>query len=147
MSKEHFTTVLGNVSRAGVYQLPQHGVADLRAAAKDGGLAQFRVRLEGVQTKEGFLAAVAQALDFPDWFGHNWDALEDCLTDMSWQPADGYLVILSRAQDFRRAQEEEFAMALRIFDAAADFWREEGVPFWTLVDLHADDMTHLPELP
>jgi hypothetical protein len=147
MSKEHFATVLGDLSHAGVYQLPQQGISDLRAAAKDSGLAQFRVRLEGVRTKEGFLLAVSHALGFPEWFGHNWDALEDCLTDMSWQPAEGYLVILSRAEDFRVAQEEEFAMALRIFDAAADFWREEGLPFWTLVDLHAEGMTHLPQMP
>lgn len=147
MTKEHFASVLGDPSRAGVYQLPQHGIADLRAAAKDRGMVQFRVRLEGVRTKEGFLLAVSHALGFPEWFGHNWDALEDCLTDMTWQPADGYVVILSQADDFRAAQEEEFAAALRILDAAADFWREEGVPFWTLVDLRGDGGSYLPELP
>ena len=31
--------------------------------------------------KAAFLAACARDLDFPDYFGHNWDALADCLSD------------------------------------------------------------------
>jgi len=31
------------------------------------------------RTRAAFLAEAARALDLPDWFGHNWDALADCL--------------------------------------------------------------------
>ncbi len=31
--------------------------------------------------KETLLTSIAQACDFPSYFGHNWDALWDCLTD------------------------------------------------------------------
>jgi RNAse (barnase) inhibitor barstar len=103
--------------------------------------------LDAVRDKEGFLSAVAQALTFPAWFGHNWDALEDCLTDLSWQQAPGYLVILAHADAFRAADEPAFRMALRIFDAAADHWREDGIPFWTLVDLSGDTSAVLRQLP
>lgn len=37
---------------------------------------------EGIATKAQLHAALAQALSFPDWYGHNLDALYDCLTDM-----------------------------------------------------------------
>lgn len=147
MSKERYAVLLGDVSGAGVHHLPRQGAAALRAAAKELGFAQFRVRLDNVHGKEAFLTAVAQALRFPPWFGHNWDALEDCLTDMSWQPAPGYLVTLTRADDFRAAQEQEFLMALRIFDSAADHWRNDGVAFWTLVDLRSDGLAYPPDLP
>src|SRR5262245_24675673 len=33
------------------------------------------------RTRATFLAEVARALDFPDYFGHNWDALVDSLRD------------------------------------------------------------------
>lgn len=147
MNQESAAKLLADASRAGVYHLPHRGVTDLRAAAKELGFAQFRVRLESIHGKEGFLAAISQALTFPAWFGHNWDALEDCLTDLSWQRAPGYLVTLSHADEFRAAEEQAFAMALRIFDAAADHWREEGIPFWTLVDIAGDSRAWLRELP
>lgn len=134
-------------SRAGVYPLPQGGLADLRSAAEQQGLALFYIDLAGITSKDRFLAAVAQALGFPDWFGRNWDALEDCLTDMSWQPAGGYVLILAHADDFHMADEDSFALALRILQTAAEFWREDGIPFWALVDLRSSGTAVLPELP
>jgi len=35
------------------------------------------------ESTEDLLGALADALDFPDWFGMNLDALYDCLTDIS----------------------------------------------------------------
>ena len=51
----------------------------------------------------------AQALDFPDWYGHNLDALMDCLTDLDetaitltgWRelgfPAEGFWQVFRQA--------------------------------------------------
>ncbi len=33
-------------------------------------------------TKESVLGALATELAFPEWFGHNWDALADCLSEL-----------------------------------------------------------------
>ncbi|MDA3800291.1 MAG: barstar family protein [Kiritimatiellae bacterium] len=38
----------------------------------------------GIQTKNEVLAVFAKQLNFPDYFGWNWDALYDCLCDLSW---------------------------------------------------------------
>ena len=40
----------------------------------------------GARSKKAAIGAIAEALSFPDWFGHNLDALYDCLTDLSWLP-------------------------------------------------------------
>ena len=48
--------------------------------------------------KKGILECFAAVFNFPPYFGHNWDALEDCLTDedvMGRFP--GYAVIVDRA--------------------------------------------------
>jgi RNAse (barnase) inhibitor barstar len=45
--------------------------------------------------------AVFEALNeqfrFPAYFGWNWDALYDCLADLSWLPADRYFVVIENA--------------------------------------------------
>lgn len=47
-----------------------------------------------VSEKKEAIAAIAQALSFPNWFGHNLDALYDSLTDLSWLPAGEYTLVV-----------------------------------------------------
>ncbi len=37
-----------------------------------------------VGSKAQLMNFLASELQFPDWFGHNWDALDECLADLSW---------------------------------------------------------------
>ena len=71
--------------------------------------------------KAALLARFAAALHFPDWFGHNWDALSDCLTDLSWLPARHYRVELAQPQALRTAAPETLDTALEILGEAAEF--------------------------
>lgn len=39
---------------------------------------------KGIRSKDELLAVLARTGHFPDYFGHNWDALLDCLRDFGW---------------------------------------------------------------
>ena len=39
-----------------------------------------------LENKAALLVFLAQAIPLPDYFGKNWDALEECLADLSWLP-------------------------------------------------------------
>lgn len=53
------------------------------------------VRIGGrLRRKQDLLRALATGLKLPKYFGHNWDALEECLRDLSWMPADASIVLL-----------------------------------------------------
>ena len=84
-SPPDYAALLGNVSRAGVYHLPfalHDKFEGLMAAAKDLDYAVFRVDLSEARNKQDLLATIGKTMDFPDWFGDNWDALADCLADL-----------------------------------------------------------------
>ncbi|ANZ35394.1 hypothetical protein BBK82_04130 [Lentzea guizhouensis] len=47
-----------------------------------------------VSEKNAAIGAIAEALSFPSWFGHNLDALYDSLTDLSWLPEGEYVLVV-----------------------------------------------------
>ena len=69
--------------KSGVYRSPATP-DELAAAARAAGCAFFRIDATAVRTKSKLLGVIARALDFPAWAGRNWDALEDCVTDLGW---------------------------------------------------------------
>jgi RNAse (barnase) inhibitor barstar len=142
--------LLRDVARAGVYHLPhskrgtQDGHEDILVAAESCGYAVFRVDLARAKDKEGLLAAIGKDMAFPEWFGANWDALADCLNDLGWRPAEGYLVLLEHCDILHERAANEFGSALQIFEEAANGWREQGIALWCLVDMQADGIAWLP---
>ena len=48
----------------------------------------------GIGTKKQLLAILALGLDFPSYFGWNWDAFEECLRDLSWIPTPANIVLI-----------------------------------------------------
>ena len=138
--------LLRDASRAGVYHLPVAGRAELLAAAEACGYAVFSIELAEVRGKAGLFAALARDMAMPEWFGKNWDALADCLGDLDWRPAEGYLVLLEHCDLLHEHAAADLAAALQIFQAAAEEWRAQDIAFWCLVGIEADGLAWLPGL-
>src|SRR5215467_11432348 len=84
---------LGDASQNGVYLLT-HDPKEVEQSARDAGLHVFRIDIGGAKGKKEFLARIAQELQLPHHFGHNWDALNDSLSDLDWLPGKGGLVLI-----------------------------------------------------
>ncbi|AEB44545.1 hypothetical protein VAB18032_17205 [Micromonospora maris AB-18-032] len=90
----------------------------------------------------------SDALCFPRYFGWNWDALSDCLEDLHWLPADGYLLIVDNAPRLLADSTQDRHTLFRILARAGHHWasplgRPEGkvVPFTTLLLCDRDEET------
>lgn len=84
----------------------------------------IRIDLAACTTKAELLTRIAHALHFPDWFGHNWDALADCLRDLSWLPGTGWRIEFNNVEALSSAEPETFATLLDILAEAASFWTD-----------------------
>ncbi|MFC6065574.1 barstar family protein [Streptomyces ochraceiscleroticus] len=82
--------------------------------------------LEGVTDKAEFMTRAAAALHLPSWFGRNWDALADCLGDLSWWPAEhgGRLLVVRAWQGYAAAEPEEWRAAESVLADAVAHWRD-----------------------
>jgi RNAse (barnase) inhibitor barstar len=81
--------------------------------------------LSHLSGKADLLREVARAFDFPSYFGHNWDALLDCWSDMSWLPAAGYLCVLLGAEAFRTAHPRIHDAFLATCADVAERWAQD----------------------
>jgi RNAse (barnase) inhibitor barstar len=79
-----------------------------------------------VATKDDFLEQCAEVFGLPEWFGMNWDALEECLSELELE-TPGLLVLWSSWGEFAGAEPEDFATALDILQTAAGTWAQDGV--------------------
>jgi len=81
--------------------------------------------------KETLLSSLAKASDFPSWFGHNWDAAWDCLTDSDIE----HLVLDLTA--VKNINTEDFNVFKSIIE---DAFKEFGKPqLWIVVA--SDDLS------
>lgn len=142
----NYAAILARLEHAGVYHMPLDGEDALIEGALHNGFEVFRVDLAHAHNKEEMLEAIGKAMDFPEWFGANWDALLDCLADLGWRPAEGYVVILEHCDGIHGLAEADFVHALQVFEAAANEWREQGIPFWCFVDMMADGINWLSDI-
>ncbi len=116
---------LNDVHEAGVYRL-NCTLNDVHQAANEAGFAVFDADLAEAHGKGAVLAALAQAIEAPGWFGNNWDALADALGDLSWKSAPGYVLLL-RDANLNAAEEETLS---NILLETVAFWESQGKAFW-----------------
>jgi Barstar (barnase inhibitor). len=72
---------------------------DIPADFRDDSALVVRVPA-GVRSKQKLLKILADKLDFPGYFGWNWDALEECLGDLSWLSEGQPVVIVHEDMPF-----------------------------------------------
>ena len=65
---------------------------------------------------------VAAALQFPKYYGENWPAMDECITDLEWLPADWYLIYVSTIEDVLPGNEIDFSVFLRVLSGAGKAW-------------------------
>ncbi|HTN74200.1 MAG TPA: barstar family protein [Pirellulaceae bacterium] len=87
--------------------------------------AAIMVRVPNQVSKSGLLRVLATELSFPAYFGHNWDALEECLSDLAWLP-DGQTVVLQHQGLPLARRADERRIYLEILRSAMAAHRQRG---------------------
>jgi len=68
----------------------------------------------------------SREFDFPDYFGENWEALYDCLTDAEENYEKGFVLIVKRGAEFWRNDLRLAAKYSELWQEASNYWRKYG---------------------
>ncbi len=104
----------------------QESLDDLEEAADS--LDWRCIVLDGaaVVDKASFLEACSESFGLPEWFGMNWDALEECLAELELG-VDGLVVLWSEWGEFAEEAPQDFATAVDVLRGAVKTWAADGV--------------------
>jgi hypothetical protein len=92
---------------------------------REQGLETRWLRASKMRTANELFDEFAAALQFPPYFGENWDGLDECLNDLDWLEGDGAaLFILDADQLLSDAPPEDARILFEILEAA-----ESNLPF------------------
>ena len=137
-------TFLKDSKNSGVYFLPLERHGDLPALASSLQIRLFYTDVGGITKIGDVLQQFGKELTFPSWYGENFDALFDCLTDPEWLQGKQHLLLINGLETLRFSDPDDFATLLEVFAAAAETWQSEGMAFWILIDTPAHGIRKFP---
>lgn len=79
------------------------------------------LRGEHCHTSQDLFHEFAAALQFPSYFGNNWDAFDEMITDLSWLPSSAYLPVITSAGEVLRHDPFRLPTFLHMLADAARF--------------------------
>ncbi|MFH9062182.1 barstar family protein [Streptomyces coeruleorubidus] len=89
-----------------------------RLEAKGGRVHHFDSR--GLMTEDGLYRSFAEVLQFPGYFGRNWDALVDCLDDLCGTVTGGVGIVGVIRDADRLLEAEHFPLFVSVLCQGAD---------------------------
>ena len=94
---------------------------------------QFLVKFNCSKMKKSkdFFVESQEILKLPDYFGHNWDAFDECVTDLDWLIEDEIssivFVFLESDKLLISEKKEEKAILFNILEKAILYWDSKNI--------------------
>ncbi|BBM27978.1 hypothetical protein OIPHN330_58790 (plasmid) [Citrobacter freundii] len=103
--------------------------ADLKDCGEKSVIRVMEGDLSNVRNADELLSVVSEAMQFPDYFGGNWDALDECLSDLDWLPESGFVFLAKGASKAWSNNPQVMGMFTNCWLEANEYWFEQGIPF------------------
>ena len=87
--------------------------------------------LPTISDKEELFDIFSRTLSFPDYFGRNWNALSDCLSDLEWLDSKSVIIIVH--SEFPRLPHSELHTYLDALQIAQACWIKDGSKRLTII--------------
>jgi RNAse (barnase) inhibitor barstar len=121
------------VHKGGVWYLPNAELRAVQSAAKKANYAFFHIDGKTIERKEQLMNHVATSLHLPKTFGHNWDALEECLIELDEGDHDGFVILYDHIDGLLAAHPDQFETLVEILRDAVGSWKEDGTAMVVLL--------------
>lgn len=110
-----------NLQKGGLIDVPVVSQKQALEAASQAGLSAFVVDCDRARSRSAVLRAVVKAVDFPEYFGGNLDALYDCLCDTVLDHKNGLFLWFHKLHSGDPALAQDAQAIIAVCDDVAEF--------------------------
>ena len=119
--------------KGGVWYLPGADLRSVQSAAKKADYSFFHIDGKTIERKEQLMNHVATSLHLPKTFGHNWDALEECLIELDEGDHDGFVIFYDHIDGLLATHPDQFETLVEILRDAVGSWKDDDTPMVVLL--------------
>lgn len=138
MTKNGQSTLLRQLRKGGAIDGDGLDKQDMVAATQELGLSLVVADCDRARSRSAVLRAIAKAVDFPEFFGGDMDALYDCLCDTVLDSRTSIVLWLYRLHSGDPALAEDAALIDGVCADAVQFASENGRVFSYVIE-HAGE--------
>jgi barstar (barnase inhibitor) len=121
----------------------------LRSDSRGGKMMSVALRGRKMKERQGVFDEFGVALQFPYYFGENWNAFIDCIGDLGWLVCDGFVIVVRDAcETLTDGDPDEFGLLIERLDDAGESWSKSTFfrgpkPFHVLLHASPDQVAQL----
>lgn len=86
---------------------------------------------------DGFFREVSSSMRFPYYFGWNWAAFDECITDLEWLNCASYFMVIDNYDFFfshDALKEDNKKLVLKYLRKAVNYWQSKNVQFVIIIN-------------
>lgn len=122
------SSVVMNVSRCSVHFIHPHDMIEDIGYLKSTGYLVAEIVVSGDLDKSELIDRLYVSMQFPEYCGRNFDAVEDCLRDLD-RRFSGYVLLVHESDDFWVMNTDLAMTVTSIWLSCSDYWTALGRPF------------------
>ena len=130
----NWNSIFNNPRNSGIFQAGERLINfKARKAARGNQLGYIRIALKKITSKKTLLKKLAAGLDFPDYTGGNWDALDEVMQDPGWNTSPGRVILFTGFADFSRQLPAEAEILMRILEDSCRHWAGKSASLFIII--------------
>ena len=108
-------------------------------AEQEGAFVSY-IRGRFCETVDDFYREISASMRFPHYFGWNWAAFDECITDLEWLKFSSLLIVLEDYDQIFKKEKLKYGQRQvleKYLNIAAEYWTSQNVPI--TINLNAND--------
>ncbi len=106
---------------------------EIERLKQDKGTKVFVLDGDRIVDSPSLFQEFATVIQFPEYFGHNWDALKDCLTELDGHEVDRYIITIDKLDRFIANDSSQWTDFLDVCKSVVEYWQDTETPVYILL--------------